>query len=146
MFDRRPTDVPRASHHLFSGTSHNWILQTSRGRHHLDFLNICSFCKKQKQICNARTITSKRLFFHQIIIFCIPPESLLKVPCPLQGTSPERHLPDPAGCFLGVFLLDNNVFHPKIVVNHGFFIPLKYSLTDLITKHFQENNTLFYDL
>ena len=30
-------------------------------------------------------------------------------------------------------LLDYNVYHSKIVANHGFFIPLKYSLTDLIT-------------
>ena len=43
-------------------------------------------------------------------------------------------------------LLDYNVYHPKIVVNHGSFIPLKYWLLDLITQHVQENNHLFYDL
>ena len=43
-------------------------------------------------------------------------------------------------------LFDHNVYYPKIVANHGSFISLKYSLTDLITQHLQENNSLFYDL
>ena len=43
-------------------------------------------------------------------------------------------------------LLDYNVYHSKIIANHGSFIPLKYSLTDLITQHLQEHNPLFYDL
>ena len=34
--------------------------------------------------------------------------------------------------------LDCNVYHPKIVTNHGSFIPLKYSLTDLITQNFKK--------
>ena len=42
--------------------------------------------------------------------------------------------------------LDYNVYHSKIVANHGSYIPLKYSLTDLITQHLQEHNPLFYDL
>ena len=52
-------------------------------------------------------------------------------------------------CWLGVSydnLLDCNVYHPKIVANYGSFFPLKYSLTDLITQHPQENIRLFYDL
>ena len=43
-------------------------------------------------------------------------------------------------------ILDYNVYHSKIVANHGFFIPLNDSLTDLIIEHFQENIPLFYDL
>ena len=43
-------------------------------------------------------------------------------------------------------LLDYNVYHSKIIANHGSFIPLKYSLTHLITQHLQEHNPLFYDL
>ena len=43
-------------------------------------------------------------------------------------------------------LLDYNVYHSKIVASLSSFIPLKYSLTDLITQHLQENNPLFYDL
>ena len=43
-------------------------------------------------------------------------------------------------------LLDYNVYHSKIVANHGCFLPLKYSLADLMTQHLQETNPLFYDL
>ena len=47
-------------------------------------------------------------------------------------------------CRLGVSydnLLDYNVYHSKMVANHGSFIPLKYLLT--INQHLQENNPLF---
>ena len=47
-------------------------------------------------------------------------------------------------CRLGVSydnLLDYNVYHSKMVANHGSFIPLKYSL--IINQHLQENNPLF---
>ena len=133
MFDRRPTDVPRTSHHLFPGTSRNWILQTSRGCHHLDFVNICSSCQKQRQICNTRTITSEKRFCHKIVDFVLPtwesPEGRLlfsdvKTFSRSSGEvtgSLGHHLPDPAGCFLGVFLLDYNVYHPNIVANHVLF-------------------------
>ena len=73
-------------------------------------LKFSSF-KKQKQICNTRTITSEKQFFHKIINFCIGP---LRVPWGslvvslvgftlgplgnLQGTSLGRRVP--AGCFL----------------------------------------------
>ena len=45
----RPTSRgrPQTSHHLFPGTSRNWVLQTSPGRPHLKLLNICFFSKKQ---------------------------------------------------------------------------------------------------
>ena len=43
-------------------------------------------------------------------------------------------------------LLNYNVYHSKIVANYGSFIPLKCSLTDLMTQHLQEHNPLFYDL
>ena len=52
-------------------------------------------------------------------------------------------------CRLGVSynnLFGCNVYHPRIVANHDSFIPLKYSLTDLITQYLQENNALFYNL
>ena len=78
MFDRRPTDVLRTSYHLVPWTSSNWVAQNSHGRHRSELLNICSSCKKQKQICNTRTITSEKQFFHKIINFCI---GLLSVPC-----------------------------------------------------------------
>ena len=43
-------------------------------------------------------------------------------------------------------LLNYNVYHSKIVANYGSFIPLKCSLTDLMTQDLQEHNPLFYDL
>ena len=52
-------------------------------------------------------------------------------------------------CRLGVSydnLLASNVYHPKIVANHGSFIHLNYSLTELMTQQLRENNPLFYDL
>ena len=39
-----------------------------------------------------------------------------------------------------VMIINDNVYHSKTVANHGCLIPLKYSLTDLITQHLQENN------
>ena len=60
-----------------------------------------------------------------------------------------RGRPRDVVCRLGVSydnLFDHNVYYPKIIANHGSFIYLKYSLTDLITQLFQENNPLFYDL
>ena len=160
MFDRRPTDVIRTSHHLVPWTSSNWVSQTSRGRPRSELLSICSSCKKQKQICNTRTITSEKQFFHKIINFCInslrvpsrlpvdPGRQDLKV---LQGTQDLKRTSQghELACRLSVSydnLLDCNLYHPKIVANHGSFIPLKYSLTDLITQYLQENNPLFYDL
>ena len=50
----------------------------SRGRPCLELLYICSSCKKQKQICNTRSINSEKQFFHKIINFCI---GTLRVPC-----------------------------------------------------------------
>ena len=136
MFDQRPTDVSRTSHHLFPGTSCNWILQTSRGCHHLDFLNICSSCKKQRQICNTRTIISE-IIISIISIFVLPtwesPEGrlLFSDVRTFRGLSGDVtgslgcHLPDPGGCFLGVFLLDYNVYHLNIVANHVLFYSFK---------------------
>ena len=80
MFDRRPTDVLRTSYHLVPWTSSNWVARNSHGRHRSELLNICSSCKKQKQICNTRTITSEKQFFQKIINFCI---GSLRVPCSL---------------------------------------------------------------
>ena len=152
MFDQLPTDVLKMSHHLVPWTSSNWVPQTSRGRPRSELLNICSSCKKQKQICNGRTITSEKQFFQKIINFCVGP---LRVPwVSLVGSmlGPLGNLqgrPWVDVCRLGVSydnLLDCNVYHPKIVANHGSFIHLKYSLTDLIIQHLQEKNPLFYDL
>ena len=126
---RRPVDVP---------VQNFWIF--------------VSPVKKQKQICNTRTITSEKQFFHKIINFCVGPWGSLVVSLvgftlgplgKLQGTSLV------VACQLDVSydnLPDYNVYHPKIVANHGSFIHLKYSLTDLITQLLQENNPLFYDL
>ena len=102
------------------------------------------------QICNTRTTTSEKQFLHKIINFCIGP---LKVPCrsrtlrpleDLQGMSPGRRVPD--GCFRSQFSGLKHIYYSKIDANNGSFIPLKFSLTDLITQHLQENNILFYDL
>ena len=46
------------------------------GRPRLELLNICSSSKKQKQVCNTRTITSEKQLFHKIIDFCIGPQSV----------------------------------------------------------------------
>ena len=71
----------------------------SRRRPRLELLHVCSSCKKQKQLCDRRTIASEKQFFHWIISFCIGP---LKVPCrsrtlgpllDLQRTSPGRCVP-----------------------------------------------------
>ena len=61
---RHPTDIPRTSHYLVSGTSRNWVPQTSRGRPPIGLLNICFSSKKQQQMCKTRTIASKKNFFH----------------------------------------------------------------------------------
>ena len=141
-------------------------------------MNIYSSCKKQKQICNTRTITSEKHFFHKIINFCI---GTLRVPwrSPVgPNVRTFRGRPRDVVCRLGVSydnllffflvwafsppigehvvgimqespydnLFDYKVYHPEIVANHGSFIPLMYSLTDLITQPLRENNPLFYDL
>ena len=135
MFDRRPTDVPRTSHHLVPGKSRNQVSQTSGRCPRLELFNICSFYKKQKQIFSTRTTTSEKQFFHKIINFCI---GLLRVPRKstlglrrqdLQGTFRGR--PRDVVCWLGVSydnLFDYNVHHLKIVANHSSFIPLKQVL------------------
>ena len=46
------------------------------GRPRLELLNICSSSKKQKQVCNTRTITSEKQLFHKIINFYIGPLSV----------------------------------------------------------------------
>ena len=117
-------------------------------------MNICFSCEKHKQMCNTRTITSEKRFFHKITKFLHwSPEISLKVLCTsrtlgplgdLQGTSSGSCVP--ALFFSYNNLFHYNVYHPQIIANHGSFISLKYSLTDLITQHFQENNPLFYDL
>ena len=98
------TDVPRTSLERPIICSQGRSATRSRRRPRLELLNICSSCKKQKQICNIRTITSEKQFFHKIINFCIGP---LRVPWKsrtlgpledLQGTSTGRRVP--AGCFL----------------------------------------------
>ena len=67
-------------------------------------------------------------------------ESPLKIPCRSQTLG----RPQDIVCWLGVSydnLLNYNVYYPKMVANHGSFIPLKYSL--IITQHLQGNNPLF---
>ena len=97
--NRRPADVPETFHHLVSGTSCNWVLQTFRGCPRLELLHICSSCKKQEQICNTKDYCLEKAAFslnHQT--FSWSPESLLMVCCrsrtlvplgELQSTSPE---------------------------------------------------------
>ena len=97
-------------------------------------------------------LLKNNFFIKQSIFVLLPLESskislqvsdfrTFRRPSDLQGTSPGRRVQ--AGCFLSQF---SQLKSPKIVANHGSFIPLKYSLTDLITQHLQENNLLFYDL
>ena len=133
MFERRPTDVPRTSHHLVPGKSRKQVPQTSGRCPRLEIFNICSSCKKQKQIFSTRTTTSEKQFFHKSSIFvlvsCESPESPLQVSDvrTFQGTFRGR--PRDVVCWLGVSydnLFDYNVHHLKIVANHSSFIPLKY--------------------
>ena len=149
MYDQRPTDVLRTSDHLVPWTSRNWVPSTSRGSLRLWLLNICSSSKKQKQICNTRAITSEKQFFRKTMNFCIGP---LRLPWrSLVGPDIRtfRGLSQDVVCRQGVSydnILDCNVYHPETVANHGSFIPLKYSLTDLTTQHLQKSNTFFYDI
>ena len=63
------------------------------------------------------TIASENQFLHKIINFCIGPQT---VPCRLQTLGPlgdlSRTSYDNHDC---------NVYHRKIVANHGFLITLK---------------------
>ena len=108
------------------------------------------------QKCNTRTISSEKHFFMKspnfILVRLESYEGLLQVLDIRAFRGPSGDVPR-ASCASWVFpyyiydnLLECNVYHLKIVANHGSFIPLKYSLAGLITQHFQENNPLFYDL
>ena len=92
----------------------------------------------------------KNNFFMKSSIFVLVPCESPEGPfCRPRTLGSSRDIRGPSGDVLGVSyenLLNRNVCHPKIVVSHGSFISLKYSLTDLITQHLQENNPLFYNL
>ena len=97
MYDQTPADVPRTSHHLIPGTSRNWVPQTSRGRPHLELLNICFSSEKQQQMCKTKTIASKNTFFIKSSIFLLVPQSPLKVPWRSQTLGRPRNV----ACQLG---------------------------------------------
>ena len=61
MFDRRPTWASLERPIIWS---HGRSATEARGCLRLELLNICSSSKKQKQTCNARTITSEKQFSH----------------------------------------------------------------------------------
>ena len=86
MFDRRPTDVLRTSHHLVPWSSHNCV--------------------------------------PDVIIFREPSGDVPRVLCV-------------GWVFPMIIFLIVNAYHLKIIENHGSFIPLKYSLTDL-TEHLRK--------
>ena len=94
MFDRRPADILRSSHHLVSRTSCNWVPQTSRGCPRLGLLNICYSCKTQEQICNTRTIASEKTIFSLNYHFlCWFPQGPLKVPDVTTFRGPSGDVP-----------------------------------------------------
>ena len=74
MYDGRPADVPRTSHHLVPGMSLNWVPQMSRGRPHLELLNICFFPIKNSNRCVKQGLLDlKNTFFIISSIFVLVP-------------------------------------------------------------------------
>ena len=102
MFERHLVEVPRTSHYFVLQTSRKQVLYTSRGRSHLEQLNICFSFKSKEQIHTARTIAFKIQFLslnHKLLYWTY--ESPKKVPCRSQpqvplgnlyGTSPGRRV------------------------------------------------------
>ena len=90
MYDRRPADVSRKSHHLVSRTSRNWVPRTSGGRPHLE---IFLFPLKNSNRCVKQGLLHlKNTFFIKSSIFVLFPKSPLKVTWRSQTLGPLEEL------------------------------------------------------
>ena len=101
------------------------------------------FYLKNRYVTQGLLLLKNNFFKKSSVSVLVPWEFPLASLGNLLGTSPVSRVS--AGVSYDN-LLDCNVYHPKKTENPDSFIPLKYSLTDLITQHLQENNPLFYDL
>ena len=129
--------------HLVLWTTLSWVLLTSCGLYRLKLLNICSSCRKQKQVCDTRTVVSKTTFFFKSLIFVLVPwevssrSGTLRPLGDLQGTSPTCRVPDRTP-FIALCFYRDTCIHKHIYIHIYIYKqkPSKVILSDHLAEIF----------
>ena len=140
MYEQRPADVPII---WSSGRPAPGFCRRLCRLSRLKLLNICSSCRKQKQVCNTRTVVSKKPFFIKSSIFVLVPwevssrSGTLRPLGDLQVTSPACRVPDRTP-FISLCFYRDTCIHKHIYIQIYIYKrkPSKVILSDHLAEIF----------